>query len=55
MSSVWAQGFSYDSSMMFFDERVQSNPPFVNEIIITNPGPFSNPWQGYPGGNPFPG
>ena len=45
----------YDSPMLFFDERVQSNPPFVNEIITTNPGPLSNPWQGYPGGNPFPG
>jgi hypothetical protein len=45
----------YDSGMLFFDERVQSNPPFVNEIITTNPGPLSNPWLGYPGGNPFPG
>lgn len=45
----------YDSPMLFFNERVQSNPPFVNEIITTSPGPLSNPWLGYPGGNPFPG
>ena len=45
----------YDSPMLFFDERVQSNPPYVNEIITTSPGPLSNPWLGYPGGNPFPG
>ncbi len=58
----------YDTAEMFFDERVQSNPPFVNEIdeswslnskgvLSTGPngyGTLSNPWIKFPGGNPFP-
>ncbi len=58
----------YDSPETFFDERVQSNPPFVDEIdeswtlnskglLSTGPngyGTLSNPWITYPGGNPFP-
>jgi hypothetical protein len=39
---------------MFFNERVASNPPFVDEIDLTSPGPFSNPWSTYPGCSPFP-
>ena len=27
--------------------------PFVRSIADTNPGPISNPWLGFPGGNPF--
>src|SRR5262249_37369903 len=47
----------YDTGMLYFPQRIMSNPPFVNEIDLnTNQvGPFDNPWQGYPGGNPFPG
>ncbi len=58
----------YDTSELFFDERVQSNPPFVDEIDETwslnskgllpktanGYGTFTNPWISYPGGNPFP-
>ncbi len=58
----------YDTTELFFDERVQSNPPFVDEIdeswtlnskgiLSTSPngyGTFSNPWISFPGGNPFP-
>lgn len=58
----------YDTTEMFFDERVQSNPPFVDEIDQTwntssngllpsgpnSYGTFSQPWITYPGGNPFP-
>ncbi len=57
----------YDTAELFFDERVQSNPPFVDEIdeswtlqngilpTTTNGyGTFTNPWISYPGGNPFP-
>lgn len=57
----------YDTAEMFFDERVQSNPPFVDEIdetwtlnkgvLSTGPngyGTLTNPWITYPGGNPFP-
>ncbi len=58
----------YDTGELFFDERVQSNPPFVDEIdesfalsskgvLSTGPngyGTLTNPWITYPGGNPFP-
>ena len=58
----------YDTTETFFDERVQSNPPFVDEIDeVWNKGSngllskgtngyglLSNPWIAYPGGNPFP-
>jgi hypothetical protein len=58
----------YDTTEMFFDERTQSNPPFVDEVdetwtlsskgvLSTGPngyGTLSNPWVTYPGGNPFP-
>ncbi len=57
----------YDTTEMFFDERVQSNPPFVDEIDETwtlqngilpktanGYGTLTNPWITYPGGNPFP-
>lgn len=58
----------YDTTEMFFDERVQSNPPFVDEIDevwnkgsngllstgVNGYGTLSNPWITYPGGNPFP-
>ncbi|HXF25782.1 MAG TPA: TonB-dependent receptor, partial [Bryobacteraceae bacterium] len=45
----------YDSGMVWFAQRLMSNPPYVNEIDLTGPLPLSNPWTGYPGGNPFPG
>ncbi len=58
----------YDTSELFFDERVQSNPPFVDEIDetwslnsrgllstgVNGYGTLTNPWITYPGGNPFP-
>lgn len=47
----------YDSPMLYFPQRIMSNPPFVNEIDLpaSQAGPFDNPWALYPGGNPFPG
>jgi hypothetical protein len=31
------------------------SPPWLSSIIVPTPaGGFENPWQGYPGGNPFP-
>lgn len=45
----------YDSTETWFNERETTNPPYGNNIDIPNPaGGLSNPWQGYPGGNPFP-
>jgi Carboxypeptidase regulatory-like domain len=29
-------------------------PPWGAEVTLDSPGPFEDPWQGYPGGNPFP-
>ena len=47
----------YDAPMLYFPQRIMSNPPFVNEIDLlpANTGPFNDPWSKYPGGNPFPG
>lgn len=49
-------GILSDTPMLYYSQRLQSNPPYVNEIDLSSvPGGFSNPWLGYPGGNPFPG
>ncbi len=45
----------HDSTEVWYSQRLTSNPPVVNEIDLSTSGPFSNPWLGYPGGNPFPG
>lgn len=47
-------GLLYDNIEQYYDERVQSNPPFTNEVDNTNLGPFNDPWANYPGGSPFP-
>jgi hypothetical protein len=45
----------YDSTETWFNERETTNPPYGNNIDVPNPpGGLSNPWLGYPGGNPFP-
>ena len=59
-------GVFYDSSMVWYSQRLTSNPPVVNQIDLQNNcGTFSNPWLNYSiaGGcgatganqNPFPG
>ena len=37
----------YDSAMLYFPQRIMSNPPFVNEIDLApaQTGPFDNPWR----------
>ncbi len=46
----------HDTTELFFPERWTTNPPYASSVTINNPtGPFSNPWAGYPGGDPFPG
>jgi hypothetical protein len=45
----------YDTVETWFNERETTNAPIGTNIDTPNPvGGFSNPWQGYPGGNPFP-
>jgi hypothetical protein len=45
----------YDSTETWFNERETTNAPYGTNLDTPNPiGGFSNPWQGYPGGNPFP-
>ena len=50
-----AWGIFYDTPHLFFNTRFANNPPWGAQITIPNPaGGFSDPYQGYPGGNPFP-
>src|SRR5260370_26201520 len=45
----------YDVVETWFNERETTNAPIGTNIDTPNPvGGFSNPWQGYPRGNPFP-
>jgi len=45
----------YDTTEAYFDERKTTNPPYGGAIQIPTPvGGFSNPYQGYDGGSPFP-
>lgn len=48
-------GIFYDAPHLFFNTRFSNNPPWGAQITIPNPvGGFSDPYLGYPGGNPFP-
>jgi hypothetical protein len=44
----------YDSTETWFNERETTNPPYGNDIDVGATGTLTNPWAGYPGGNPFP-
>ncbi|MEP6537489.1 MAG: carboxypeptidase regulatory-like domain-containing protein [Bryobacteraceae bacterium] len=45
----------YDVTETWFDERKTTNAPIGTNLATPNPiGGLSNPWLGYPGGNPFP-
>ena len=45
----------YDVTETWFDERKTTNAPIGTNLDTPNPiGGLSNPWLGYPGGNPFP-
>ena len=49
-------GVFYDTPHLFFNTRFANNPPWGAQITLPNPaGGFSDPYLGYPGGNPFPG
>ena len=48
-------GILYDVAETWYNERETTNAPIGTSIDTPNPvGGLSNPWQGYPGGNPFP-
>jgi len=44
----------YDSTETWFNERETTNPPYGNDIDVGSTGTLTNPWAGYPSGNPFP-
>ena len=49
-------GLLYDVNEMYYGQRLTSNPPFSNDVSQTSPtAHFADPWNGYPGGNAFPG
>ncbi len=55
MSVRASWGIFYDTPHLFFNTRFANNPPWGAQITIPNPaGGFADPYQGYPGGNPFP-
>ena len=48
-------GILRDTAELFYSERLTTNSPYGTSIGLTNPvGGFTNPFLGYPGGNPFP-
>ena len=48
-------GILYDSPLLINDIRFDTAPPWGNTINLPTPaGGLTNPYQGYPGGNPFP-
>ena len=49
-------GILFDGPSNYYANFVSTGPPWGNLITNTNlPGGFTNPWQVWPGGNPFPG
>lgn len=50
-----AYGILYDLPPMQYFDRFGFGPPWASAITIVAPtGGLTNPYQGYPGGNPFP-
>ena len=55
MSVRASWGTFLDTPHLFFNTRFSNSPPWGAQLTITNPpGGFDDPYQGYPGGNPFP-
>ena len=56
MTARASYGVFYDNPHLFFNTRFANNPPWGAQITLSNPaGGLTNPYQTYPGGNPFPG
>ena len=50
-----AYGIFFDYPHLYQFSGLRDSPPWGTRVILTNPvGTFDDPWQGYPGGNPFP-
>jgi hypothetical protein len=59
-----AFGLMHDATELFYPERWTTNPPYASSVGLGQnigatgaagiAGPFSNPWLGVPGGDPFP-
>jgi len=50
-----AYGIFFDYPHFFQFDGLKDTPPWGSRVVLTNPpGGFEDPWQGYPGGNPFP-
>ena len=48
-------GILYDVAETWYNERETTNAPVGTLLDVPNPvGGLSDPWKGYPGGNPFP-
>jgi hypothetical protein len=48
-------GIFYHTPMTFYYTDAGENPPWASAINITSPpGGLTNPYQGFPGGNPYP-
>jgi len=48
-------GIFYDEPEIFYFDRFADSAPFGSSIDIPSPaGGFTNPYQGFPGGSPFP-
>jgi hypothetical protein len=55
MSVRASWGIFYDTPHLFFNTRFANNPPWGAQITIPSPaGGLTDPYLGYPGGNPFP-
>jgi hypothetical protein len=48
-------GLAYTFLPLVLQIDTANSPPWGNSVQVTTPASgFDNPWQGYPGGNPFP-
>ena len=50
-----AYGIFFDYPHLYQFNGLRDSPPWGTRVVLSNPaGGFDNPFQGYPGGNPFP-
>jgi len=49
-----AYGIFYNTERGYLLNETQLNQPFVLNVSIPNPSSFEDPWNGFPGGDPYP-